>query len=94
MNRLDNVGRFYNGPTEIVRLGECFKFVPTCSVLRTSAFYRKNSKNIFRINAKFSKCQKKFCEMSESDKRTKMVSLQFITVIIVRMNSEYIGGIN
>ena len=29
VNRLDNVGGFYNGPTEIVRLGERFKIVPT-----------------------------------------------------------------
>ena len=28
MNRLNNVGRLYSGPTEIVRLGECFKNVP------------------------------------------------------------------
>ena len=53
-----------------------------------------NENFVFRISAKYSKCQKKFCEMSESDKRTKMVSLQFITVIMVRMNSEFIGGIN
>ena len=30
VNRLDNVGRFYSGPTEIVHLGECFKIIPTC----------------------------------------------------------------
>ena len=26
--RLANMGRFCSGPTEIVRLGECFKIVP------------------------------------------------------------------
>ena len=33
MNWLDNVGRFYSGPTEIVCLGECFEIVPKCDVI-------------------------------------------------------------
>ena len=29
---LENLGQFYSNPTEIVRLGECLKILPTCAV--------------------------------------------------------------